>query len=392
MRSLLAVLLVIMTIGACNVPPEKKLEKLATRLSSHSSVHFKAVEKFVYLGQTDTLQTDYEAWLVRTPEDTVLGGYAWVDNKYRPYSLVYNFQKGLYAVYPTKHRIRFYPKVDPVLIGYGDWINFFFHPMDLVTRESGFDEFVVEDTIIDGHKYLLLRTQKNTKKRTIIVSYIIDTSTGFPIKSIAEVRKAKRSYRDELDFTYVQFEPVDTVALNKKLKGYLSKYPKLTFDEGSDAQLLANMLEIGASAPEIKGSFYRTGEPFSLSDYIGKNVILVEFWYTHCPYCAMSIPYLAELYNEKKDQGLTVFGINSIDNKPGMTDKVLKFCQNRKMTYEPIRTTQATDREYKVVGYPTIYLIDRQGRIAYKDIGFSMKRYERLRRAVDSLLSRRAGK
>ena len=386
MKKYFFVFLLIITVLACNVSPQKGLERLSTKLNSHPSVHFKAVERFVYIGQTDTLTTDYEAWLVRNISDTVLGGYAWVDNKYRPYSLVYNFYKGLYAVYPTKHRIRFYPKVDPVLISYGDWINFFFHPMDLINRRADYKEFVVKDTVVDNNKYLLLKTVRQKPKSTVTVTYIVDPNTGFPVKSITEVRRAKRSYIDELDFTEVRFEPVDTVALNKKLKDYLAKFPMLTFDEGSDAQLLANMLEIGEAAPEINGSFYRTGKEFKLSDYIGNHVILVEFWYTHCPYCAMSIPYLAELYNEKKDQGLIVFGINSIDNKPGLTDKVLQFCKNRHMTYEPIRTTQATDREYKVVGYPTIYLIDREGKIAYKDIGFSMKQYRRLRRAVDSLL------
>ncbi len=378
--------LVFSLLMACNFSPEKKLEKVATELNKHSSVYFSAVEKFVYIGQRDTLITDYEVWLVREPKDTVLGGYVWVDNKYRPYSLVYNFDKGLYAVYPTKHRVRFYPKVDPVLISYGDWINFFFHPMDLITRRGDYDLYEVKDTVLSGQKFLLLRTQNKSPNRTVTVSYIVDTKTGFPVKSITVVNREKRSYIDELDFTDVRFEPVDTAALNSKLRDYLAKFPMLTFDEGSDAQLLANMLEIGAPAPDINGSFYRTGEPFKLSDYLGKHVILVEFWYTHCPYCAMSIPYLAELYNEKKDKGLLVFGINSIDNKPGMTDKVLKFCQNRNMTYEAVRTTQATDRQYKVVGYPTIYVIDREGRIAYKDIGFSMKQYENLRQAVDSLL------
>ncbi len=377
----------LLLVVACNESPEKRLEKLATKLNKHTSVHFTAQEKFVYIGQPDTLITDYEAWLVRNPRDTVLGGYAWVDNKYRPYSLVYNFGKGMYAVYPTKHRIRFYPKVDPVLITYGDWINYFFHPMDLVRGHPDYDRFEVKDTLINHKKYLVVKTQKKDKKRTISITYIIDRDKAFPVRTITVVHRPKRSYIDILDFQTVSYERVDTTALNKKLQAYRKKFPTLTFDENSDNELLANMLVIGDQAPEITGSFYSNDQPFRLSDYIGRYVILVEFWYTHCPYCAMSIPYLARLYDENKDRGLVVFGINSIDNKPGMTGKVLQFCHNRHMSYEAVRTTQATDREYKVVGYPTIYIIDRQGRISYKDIGFSLKQYDRLKKAVDSLLT-----
>jgi peroxiredoxin len=49
-----------------------------------------------------------------------------------------------------------------------------------------------------------------------------------------------------------------------------------------------------------------------LSDHLGKEVILIDFWATFCDPCLAAMPHLDALYKKHKAQGFVVFGV-SID-------------------------------------------------------------------------------
>ncbi len=52
-----------------------------------------------------------------------------------------------------------------------------------------------------------------------------------------------------------------------------------------------------------------TGHIVHLSDYLGRDVVLLNFWATWCTPCAAELPHLNRLYTQYKDQGLVVLGI-----------------------------------------------------------------------------------
>lgn len=54
------------------------------------------------------------------------------------------------------------------------------------------------------------------------------------------------------------------------------------------------------------------GKSVRLGDYLGKDVVLIDFWATFCDPCLASMPHLDQLYRKYKDQGFVVLGI-SID-------------------------------------------------------------------------------
>jgi peroxiredoxin len=51
------------------------------------------------------------------------------------------------------------------------------------------------------------------------------------------------------------------------------------------------------------------GKTFRLSDYLGKKVVLLDFWSTFCEPCKAEFPHLRALYQDHKDGGLLVVGI-----------------------------------------------------------------------------------
>jgi peroxiredoxin len=51
------------------------------------------------------------------------------------------------------------------------------------------------------------------------------------------------------------------------------------------------------------------GKTFRLSDHLGKQVILLDFWSTFCEPCKGEMPHLRAIYDENKDKGMLIVGV-----------------------------------------------------------------------------------
>jgi peroxiredoxin len=51
------------------------------------------------------------------------------------------------------------------------------------------------------------------------------------------------------------------------------------------------------------------GKTFRLSDYVGKRVVLLDFWATYCEPCKAEFPHLRTMYDESKSRGLLIVGV-----------------------------------------------------------------------------------
>lgn len=134
-------------------------------------------------------------------------------------------------------------------------------------------------------------------------------------------------------------------------------------------------------APEVRSRSI-SGATWDLASMRGK-VVLVDFWATWCPPCRKTIPHLIELQNEYGDRGLEVVGI-SLDQ--GGEQLVTQFVQQSGINYPIVVDGSGTyaNRFGGVEGIPTVFLIDKQGRIAARQQGAGPK--EMIQAAVESLL------
>lgn len=110
------------------------------------------------------------------------------------------------------------------------------------------------------------------------------------------------------------------------------------------------------------------GKAINLEDYRGK-VVLVDVWATWCPPCRMEIPGFIKLYDEYKDKGLVIIGI-SID-EDGIK-AVKPFAEEFKINY-PIALADGSDVTKvfgPIRGIPTKFLIDKDGKIVQKMVGY----------------------
>ena len=113
------------------------------------------------------------------------------------------------------------------------------------------------------------------------------------------------------------------------------------------------------------------GKMLQLSALKGK-VVLLDFWATWCPPCRAEIPHFKELYAQYHAKGLEVIGV-ALDD--GGERDVAPFAKENQINY-PLSTTGAQQlaQQYGGIrGIPTTFLIDKQGKIAKKYVGYQDK-------------------
>ncbi|MEJ2879805.1 TlpA family protein disulfide reductase [Pedobacter sp. GR22-6] len=112
------------------------------------------------------------------------------------------------------------------------------------------------------------------------------------------------------------------------------------------------------------------GNKVDIKSYAGKYV-LVDFWASWCGPCRKAIPEIKELYSAYKDKGFEVLSV-SVD-----TDKAAwrKAMEEEQMPWTQVLSPDKnkTLADFMIIGIPTLYLIDREGKIVEKYTGFSPK-------------------
>ncbi len=131
-----------------------------------------------------------------------------------------------------------------------------------------------------------------------------------------------------------------------------------------------------------------TGEPLRLSDHLGKDVVLLDFWATWCDACLNAMPHLEALHRKYRDAGLVVLGVN-IDGPDSVADVRSKVA-GLGVTF-PI----VLDTETRVVGLynpkttaPYSVLIGRDGTILARQEGFVTGDGQALDAAIEQALAR----
>lgn len=89
---------------------------------------------------------------------------------------------------------------------------------------------------------------------------------------------------------------------------------------------------------------------------------------------------MQQLYTELKDKGLELVAINNGDTKT----KIQKYVSDNKFTFKIGMPPQGYGvfKDYGVEAYPTNYLIDANGKVVFRSVGFDEKG---LRKAIDEL-------
>jgi len=126
------------------------------------------------------------------------------------------------------------------------------------------------------------------------------------------------------------------------------------------------------------------GNEVSLSSLRGK-VVFLDFWATWCPPCRNSLPHTQALsqHEKAKSGDLMVLAVNAREE----LDTVKKFMQDNNYSFRVLMDKEgAVLNAYKVQGIPTFVLIDREGKIAWVQVGFGPGTEKQMEEAVQHAL------
>ncbi|MBX3635241.1 MAG: TlpA family protein disulfide reductase [Rubrivivax sp.] len=107
------------------------------------------------------------------------------------------------------------------------------------------------------------------------------------------------------------------------------------------------------------------GRPWRQADAAGR-VLVLYWWASWCPFCAVQSPLMDKLWREHAARGLAFVGL-SIDRKP---EDAVAYLQRRGYAFPSAWVTPAVQRALpKPKGLPVTVVLGRDGRVAMSEAG-----------------------
>ncbi|MDD3877095.1 MAG: TlpA disulfide reductase family protein [Bacteroidales bacterium] len=231
-------------------------------------------------------------------------------------------------------------------------------------RTRYFENFEAIKNSLDSVYFTIVKDQKD------YVTNFIDNNTN----SLASLIALYQSFGQ----TPVLSEQTDFVYFEKLADGLISTYPdnphsldlfnrveqiKVFLNEKAEA---TQRLLPGNIAPEIVLNNIND-VPTPLSSLRGK-VVLIDFWAAWCAPCRAQNPELLRVYKKFKNKNFEIYGV-SLDRdkeswKAGITGDKIDWIHVSDLLY----WQSPVVKQYNVEGIPASYLIDKDGKILYKDL------------------------
>jgi thiol-disulfide isomerase/thioredoxin len=148
---------------------------------------------------------------------------------------------------------------------------------------------------------------------------------------------------------------------------YASGLIKLLAPFGSSAEYKSSE---SATAPELATGEWINSKPLALNDLRG-HVVVIDFWTFGCNNCRNTLPFVKGWDNRYHEKGVTVIGVHSPETESERKVENLR----REVASLGIRYPVVTDNDYqiwnayKVQAWPTVFLLDKQGRIRWVHVG-----------------------
>jgi thiol-disulfide isomerase/thioredoxin len=155
------------------------------------------------------------------------------------------------------------------------------------------------------------------------------------------------------------------------------------------ADIKTDMLISAGSAP-VAPSFaegtWINSDPLTLDKLRGR-VVLVEFWTFGCDNCRNTLPSVKDWDARYRERGLTIVGVHTpeIDNEYNL-DNVRKEVPSLGIKYPVVTDNDYnTWKAYGVEAWPTMFVLDKQGRIRWMHVGEG--RYDETESVMKTLLA-----
>ena len=148
----------------------------------------------------------------------------------------------------------------------------------------------------------------------------------------------------------------------------------------------AGAVSQGDMAPEFSLPILEGEGARALSESHGK-VRYLDFWASWCPPCRISLPEIVALQEELGGERFEVVAVN-VDERQ---DDALRFLRRYPVNYENLSDPRGeVARAYALPGMPTSFVLDPEGRVTLKHVGFRRGDMAKIRAHILELLRRYA--
>jgi Peroxiredoxin len=166
----------------------------------------------------------------------------------------------------------------------------------------------------------------------------------------------------------------------KKVRPVVSNLPTITLGVSNSTSTASSSDRIAVKektfdrAKEIvaPSGFVNTDDkPITLSQYVGKKVILLDIMTYSCVNCIRTFPYLIDWYKKYEDKGLVIIGIHTPEFEFEKVQSNVEAAMKKYGIEFPVvlDNDYGTWSAYKNLYWPRKYLIDIDGFIRYDHIG-----------------------
>ncbi len=139
-------------------------------------------------------------------------------------------------------------------------------------------------------------------------------------------------------------------------------------------------------APTLAAGNWVNSEPLKLEDLRGR-VVLLEFWTFGCYNCRNTLPAIKRFDARYRERGLTVIGVHTPEfDREKKLENVRSHVNSLGIRY-PVVTDNNGDswRAFNTQAWPTVVILDKQGRIRFTHIGEGM--YDEAEDVIKKLLA-----
>jgi len=161
----------------------------------------------------------------------------------------------------------------------------------------------------------------------------------------------------------------------------LAGFVILAADLGCGSQTEVDPTQITGTAPYFSVESLENGSKVVRLDDLKGKVVILDFWATWCGPCRKSMPFLQGIWSGYKDKGVEILGITNED--PRLVGRFRAETGVKFPLY--IDKTNSAARSYNCVTIPRLFVIDRQGVVAFSHVG-ELDDEDEVRKAVDDAL------
>ncbi len=120
------------------------------------------------------------------------------------------------------------------------------------------------------------------------------------------------------------------------------------------------------------------GRKVSISEYEGK-VVLVNFWATWCPPCKEEMPLFEDIQNKYRDKNFQIVAINMDTNESALRE----YVRTNNFSFDIYKGNQEDLRNLGISGFPTSYLLDKEGKVCKVKLGIYKEVEEDIKELIE---------